>query len=231
MLASFLGCSLKSMRRVPLIRKLYFIGASIILLTWLFVRYTQETFTETCHHTEAFQDNLHSLASRVHNVLAALKLTHFLCYGSLWGQIRLSRSLPWESNVEFCVFNEELITKDEVYLQRVFKQHQLLLSYDSSEGLYSIMDPKIGGALVELVVFEENPQIGMMRRIGWKRRLLPPDCEAMSALDCFPTYLVSSPLPSREFGGYDLPVPREGIEIQKYHFPQNWWKEVLPKNC
>lgn len=65
MLASFLGCSLKSMRRVPLIRKLYFIGASIILLTWLFVRYTQETFTETCHHTEAFQDNLHSLASRL----------------------------------------------------------------------------------------------------------------------------------------------------------------------
>lgn len=95
----------------------------------------------------------------MHNVLAALKLTHFLCYGSLWGQIRLSRSLPWESNVEFCVFNEELITKDEVYLQRVFKQHQLLLSYDSSEGLYSIMDPKIGGALVELVVFEENPQV------------------------------------------------------------------------
>jgi hypothetical protein len=74
-------------------------------------------------------------------------------------------------------------------------------------------------------------QIGMLRRVGWKRRMLPPDCEGMTSLECFPPRLIAPPLPVKEFGGFVFPVPREGIEIQKYHYPDNWWKEVLPKNC
>lgn len=51
---------------------------------------------------------------RTHRLLTSLGLTHFLCYGSLWGQLRLSRSLPWEADVELCVLNEEMALKDEV---------------------------------------------------------------------------------------------------------------------
>lgn len=71
----------------------------------------------------------------------------------------------------------------------------------------------------------------MYKRIGWKRRVLPPDCKAMKSLECFPPRLIMPPLPKKEFGGYIFPVPREGIELQKYHYELNWWKEVKPTNC
>lgn len=205
---------------------------TIILLLWTILRQTHvKQFTQTCHHPEQFQEELHKLANRVHRVLAALGLTHFLCYGALWGQIRISRSLPWEADVEFCLLNEELAKHDEVFLIRTFKKHNLQMTYNSGEGLYVVKDPKFNGASVQLIVFEEDPLISMLRRVGWKRRMLPPDCEGMTSLECFPPRLITPPLPLKEFGGFVFPVPREGIEIQKYHYQDNWWKEILPKNC
>lgn len=28
-----------------------------------------------------------------------------------------------------------------------------------------------------------------------------------------------------------MPVPREGIELQKYHYPNDWWLEIKPTDC
>lgn len=96
---------------------------------------------------------------RVHHVLSALGLSHFLCYGSLWGQIRISRSLPWEADVEFCLLNEELAKNDEVFLVRTFKKHNLQLTYNSGEGLYFVNDPVLTGSSIQLIVFEEDPMV------------------------------------------------------------------------
>lgn len=96
---------------------------------------------------------------RVHHVLTTLGLSHFLCYGSLWGQIRISRSLPWEADVEFCLLNEELAKNDEVFLVRTFKKHNLLLIYNSGEGLYFVKDPAVTGSSIQLIVFEEDPMV------------------------------------------------------------------------
>lgn len=85
-----------------------------------------------------------------------MSLTHFLCYGSLWGQIRLSRSLPWAVSSQFCVRNEELTPLDEVYIRRVFDKHGLQIQYNSAEGMYDVVDPFINGAFVVLYVFEED---------------------------------------------------------------------------
>ncbi|XP_049794233.1 uncharacterized protein LOC126203893 [Schistocerca nitens] len=205
---------------------------TVTMLTWVVLKQMHtKAFTQTCHHPTNFQDDLHNLADRTHRVLSSLGLTHFLCYGALWGQIRLSRSLPWESDVEMCLRNEELARKDEVFLLRAFRKQGLQLAYDSAEGRYTVKDPQFTGGSVQLIVFEEDRMINMLRRVGWKRRVLPPDCESMDSLQCFPPRLITPPLPQKEFGGYVMPVPREGIEIQKYHYPSNWWKEVLPKNC
>lgn len=92
----------------------------------------------------------------VHHVLSTLSLTHFLCYGSLWGQIRLSRSLPWESTSQFCLRNEELIPLDEVYIIRAFDKHGLKIQYNSADGVYLVIDPYLNGVAVELYVFEED---------------------------------------------------------------------------
>uniref|UniRef100_A0A6V7JGT6 Uncharacterized protein n=1 Tax=Bracon brevicornis TaxID=1563983 RepID=A0A6V7JGT6_9HYME len=71
----------------------------------------------------------------------------------------------------------------------------------------------------------------MIRRVGWTRRVLPPDCELSPSLQCFPPQLVIPPLPAKQFGGHFMPVPREGIELQKYHYPKDWWLEMKPTDC
>jgi hypothetical protein len=109
---------------------------------------------------------------RVHRILSALGLTHFLCYGSLWGQIRISRSLPWEADVEFCLLNEELTKYDEVFLVRTFKIQSLQLTYNSGEGVYTVKDPTFGGASVQLIVFEEDPLVIYYCCILWNADVL-----------------------------------------------------------
>jgi len=72
----------------------------------------------------------------------------------------------------------------------------------------------------------------MFKRIGWKRRLLPPMCDWTPSLDCFPTYLIDKPfLPKKQFGNSFFNVPMGGIEIQKYHYADSWWKIIYTKNC
>nr|CAD7263243.1 unnamed protein product [Timema shepardi] len=216
------GRKLSSMRFTPTRLLLYICVLIIIIVVWMLFKKSQSLgFTRTCPHPEQFQDQLHQLADKVNRILSSLQLTHFLCYGSLWGQIRLSRSLPWEADVEFCLLNEELSLHDEVFLARAFKKHKLDMKYNSAEGLYMITDPQFEGGNIQLIVFEEDTTINMLRRVGWKRRMLPPNCEEMTSLECFPPRLIARPLPLKEFGGYILPVPREGIEIQKYHYQQS----------
>ena len=45
-------------------------------------------FTKTCVVPKAHRDGLHLLTQLVHGILEGLDVTHFLCYGSLFGQIR-----------------------------------------------------------------------------------------------------------------------------------------------
>ncbi|XP_059471955.1 uncharacterized protein LOC132194596 [Neocloeon triangulifer] len=218
----------------------------LILTTWLIISHSgpDHYIAQNCQNSEEFQDALHKLAKDTHDLLTGLGLTHALCYGALWGQIRMSRTLPWENDVEFCVLNEELMQKDEASIFSTFRRKQLQLSYDSVDGIYTVTNVAVeptsdlARAVVKLIVFEEDSKTarvpgskGMLRRVGWKRRVMPPDCEGIAILECFPPNLVTPPLPERNFGGFFMPVPREGVEIQKYHYIDNWWKEVIPKNC
>lgn len=76
--------------------------------------------------------------------------------------------------------------------------------------------------------FQQN----VYKRIGWRHRILPPHCDWTSSLHCFPTHLVDDvPLPKRKLGKYMYSVPRGGADLQKYHYPENWWLEVKIKNC
>lgn len=101
--------------------------------------------------------------------MSTLSLTHFLCYGSLWGQIRLSRSLPWEVSAQFCLRNEELIPLDEVFILRSFDKHGLQIQYNSAEGVYNVIDPYINGAIVQLYVFEEDKLVSVILNISLEK--------------------------------------------------------------
>lgn len=219
--------------RVKLRRAVYIIAlSSTIIVIWILLHRSNPEYTKTCELPASYQTNLLNVSYRVHDVLDILRLTHCLCYGALWGQIRQSTTLPWESDVEFCVINKELAAFDENFIIQVFKKHKMTFVYDSAEGMYLITDEDSQkGAKIKLVVFEEDPKLDVMRRVGWKRRVLPPNCEDSKSLDCFPVHLLRKPLPMKSFGWKKLPVPWEGLEILKYHYPDTWWKEVIPFNC
>lgn len=188
-------------------------------------------------------------------VLAKLGIVHFLCFGGLWGQARIGRALPWVRKVELCLVDN---LRDDALITKAFRQAGLAATYLHAAGIYRVQEQEVGedAPRVEIVVFEEDVKVRwnfetpfqirvifvtnlsnlliqaqMVRRVGWTRRVLPPDCELSPSLQCFPPQLAITPLPIKQFGSHMLPVPREGIELQKYHYPDNWWLEIKPKDC
>ncbi|XP_057325932.1 uncharacterized protein LOC130667987 [Microplitis mediator] len=183
-----------------------------------------------CSVPEEFTERLHELVYRVHLVLTKLGIVNFLCFGALWGQVRIGRALPWARKIELCLVDT---MRDDVLITKAFRDAGLSATYMYTSGIYRVQEHEIGeaSARVEIIVFEQDTVTQMMRRVGWTRRVLPPDCELSPSLQCFPPQLVIPPLPAKQFGGRLIPVPREGIELQKYHYPNNWWLEIKPTDC
>ncbi|XP_066593950.1 uncharacterized protein [Prorops nasuta] len=190
----------------------------------------QEIPRQPCSVPEEFTEKLHDLAYRAHLVLAKLGIVHFLCLGGLWGQVRIGRALPWARKVELCLVDT---LRDDVLITKAFREVGLSATYLHAAGVYRIQENEVeeNAPKVEVVVFEEDAVTQMVRRVGWTRRVLPPDCEFSPSLQCFPPQLAIPPLPNKQFGGRLMPVPREGIELQKYHYPNDWWLEIKPTDC
>ncbi|XP_052861978.1 uncharacterized protein LOC128268797 [Anopheles cruzii] len=214
---------------------------SYTIIHWWQLKLDQKSvghpFQHTCNKTEMYRHELERLFERVHRLLVQHGLTHFLCYGSLWGQIRMARMLPWREKAEFCILNDELLRHEEARFMRNFHSNELRIHYLHSEGIYRIFANEPTSRhysvppFVELIVFQLDDTQGMYKRIGWKRRILPPQCDWTPSLDCFPVNLLQGSLPSRPLGNSLYTVPMGGIELQKYHYPENWWKDVNVRNC
>lgn len=182
------------------------------------------------------------LAERVHRALQILEVQHFICYESLWASLYNEGPRPWEHTVEMCVIGNALTNQDEGFIARFFRTQDLVLDYNMLEGAYvvklvdTVNFPGLPNAVgpdvsARLVLFQQRSG-SMMRKAGLKRALLPDDCEN-PLLECFPSLLVLPPLSEIKFGPHQLfPAPREGIEIQKYHYPEDWWlQRKIPSAC
>ncbi|XP_066975542.1 uncharacterized protein [Macrobrachium rosenbergii] len=177
---------------------------------------------------------LYPLLSTVSNLLTQMSITHFLCYDSLWGAVQESGPLPWDAHGHLCALNEKVSAHDEADLLRAFRRQGLALEYSSAEGEYiirnsSAVTEKWELPTVRIVLFEEDDRVHMLRRVGWRRRVLPPDCDAHPSLQCFPPKLVAAPLPLRPFGPLSLPAPREDMDLLKFHYPETWWRPLQPQ--
>lgn len=182
-----------------------------------------------CNHGPEVQDKLRDLLIRTKESLDSLALTYFLCYHSLWGVLKMKTVLPWIDYLEICLINDELAPMDEAFIFRVFKREGLLINYVSSQGLYLVNDVTTTEPLIKLILFEKDSMTGQYRRVGWKNRLVPPNsCEA---IHCFPPLLIEKPLPTANLLQVEMFVPREEVEIQKYLFPDNWWRDIEPEEC
>lgn len=163
------------------------------------------------------------LLQKLTDLLKKQRITFFLCYGSLWGAIRYQRSLEWDTDLDLCVLSEEIHAIDPSSLLNMFRWEDFALDYSAREGKYEV---RFGKATADLVVFEPSSDGLWMERIGWESRLF-------SNLESnhFPAELIKRPLPTVRFHNLQVPAPREEIEIMKYFYPDDWWKEVRPPGC
>lgn len=152
----------------------------------------------------------------------------------------------WDRSVEFCIIGDELTRQDTSLVNRLFKTQDLILEYDVLDGTYWIKlssdarhsgvppaQPNTLDVSARLIQFQHSKLSDtVMRKAGLKRSLLPEDCDNSPLLECFPSRLALSPLPLIKYGSHNLPGPKEGIEIQKYHYPDDWWlQRKIPPTC
>ena len=175
-----------------------------------------------CSYPEEQRKDIMELASIVHQVLTKEVISHTLCYGSLWGALRGKSMLPYDPDLDFCVYNEDLGKVDEQYFYRIFRKEGVGISYSAYDGVYTV---SYGRATGELVLFELSDDFVFLQRVGAARLLQEENRER------FPSKFMAPPLPKLEFGPHNIPVPAGGIEIQKYFYPEDWWKEIKPKGC
>ncbi len=69
---------------------------------------------------------------------------------------------------------------------------------------------------------------GVMKRVGIEAYVFFVN---YNTYHNFPARLLEPPLSANEFCGVNFSVPNNRIEIQKYHYPDDWWLERKPKSC
>jgi len=67
-----------------------------------------------------------------------------------------------------------------------------------------------------------------MERVGWEKRIFP---HLYVGYQNFPFQLIEEKLPEHKFNGIMFNIPHQEYELQKYLYPENWWKEIKPRGC
>ncbi|XP_037083112.1 uncharacterized protein LOC119103854 isoform X1 [Pollicipes pollicipes] len=174
------------------------------------------------------RDDLESSAQEAGLVLDMLQLRYWLCYGSLWGQLHERRNPAWESDVELCVLREQATDDRQDSLVTQLEAAGFTAELDARRGLLDVYRSDGTPGLVQLIFFAPDSVNKMYRRDGWLHRSLGADCTAEPELHCFPARLVAAPLKRRAFGHYEMPVPWVGFELQKYLYPDSWYRDYAP---
>jgi len=220
-----------SLRRVTYLTTfiLFFVG-----LMQLLSRSQQQEHLR-CIKPPAYQVQLNQIAVKIHLALHSMDLVHFICWETLWASLYNDGPRSWDSAVEFCLLDRDFHKYKEVLMHQKFAAQGLVLHYKYLEGTYHVglLHQEEDGAHGILYLYEPGwgkDAAMLMRHKGWKRKFLPADCE-LPSLECFPKHLASPPLPLVTFGGSSLPAPREEIEIQKYHYPDDWWLQRKIATC
>lgn len=200
---------------------LYIAALLVLFYVWSWVRNPYQPPTCTTMSEDTYQKDMHRFTHKIHTILDRLNIKHFLCYNALWGQIRYRRMFHWQSQIEICV-----VRKDANHfngLEEVFQDEDIDIIYKSRKAEFLLNTEHIRGQ-VNLILFQLDEDSSSYYRPGWQYSVVPADV--------FPANLINSKeLPLKPFGGYQLPVPLHDVEIQKYHFPDTWWKAEDPVFC
>lgn len=111
-------------------------------------------------------------------------------------------------------------------LKLILASKGIHIHYSSWGGFYRVTS---GNARADLMIFDTFDNNGYMERVGWEAYLFFINYKKMHA---FPAELIRKPLPAMKFANIPgMPVPHHGLEMQKFHYPYDWWKESKPIGC
>lgn len=180
--------------------------------------------TIICKHNPNTLAKFENLTKLLDAALRELKVTYFLCYGSLWGALRHKKTLFWDRNLDFCALYDDIYSLSSSTIRDVFSKYELSYYYYSKRGKYVIKYDEVSA---EITLFERVND--HLERIGWHRVF---NRDFYENYQKFPYYLIDKkPLPLEDFNNIKVPVPHNSFEIQKYIYPDNWWLIVKPMGC
>ena len=185
---------------------------------------------QPCEYVDDIEkEQLLDMAYTVHEILDCLGIEHWLMYGSVFGAVRVNGPLPWDDDVDIG-FNGSgtfaLMTFEEFikpFKAKGLKVHHKRWITSNVMKVYKEAQSRIK---VDLTAFYNYN--GRMKRAGLETWILALNYNRYHS---FPVRLVEKPLPQVPFGNFTMPIPREGIEIQKHLYPDDWWEEVKPVTC
>jgi len=150
---------------------------------------------------------------------------HLFVYCSLWGGLRYNGPLPWDNDFDFGVLYNEITKHSKQKLIQKFKTFGIHCYYTQWSRFFSVMRSTARG---DVMIFSDFYNTGWMHRIGWESYIFFLNYRNYHK---FPARLVKLPLEDNPFGLVNISVPHNSVEIQKYHYPQDWWKIKRPKGC
>ena len=178
---------------------------------------------------EERKQQLINMAYTVHKILDDFGIEHWLMYGSVFGALRSQGPLSWDDDVDIGFRGSGVfasMTWDEFIKPFEAKGLKVWHKRWITSNVMKVYNDNLPHIKVDL--FAMYNYRGWMKRAGLETWIFALN---YNLHDTFPAQLVETPLPQVPFGGIMLPAPREGIEIQKYLYPDDWWMEVKPVTC
>lgn len=118
---------------------------------------------------------------------------------------------------------EELNKINEEAFVSKFKSKGIEIFYRPWFGAYRITRGRARG---DLMIFKNYS--GTMNRIGIESYVFYQNYRKHHI---FPSRFIEGALPKVNFCGIEMPVPKGGLEFQKYHYQGDWWLEKKPFGC
>ena len=148
-------------------------------------------------------------------------------FSRLFGAIRYHNPVPWDNDIDMLVLDKEIHALDFATIKQKFTARGMDIYYRTWLGTYRVTRGTFARA--DLMVFRNTYLGDSMCRTGLEPWILFVN---HFRFHTFPARLIDrKPLGKLPFAGVNVSVPNEGMEIQKYCYPYDWWKEVKPRGC
>jgi len=171
-------------------------------------------------------EDMRWLGREVQSVLELTGVSYFLLYGSLWGALRIQDILPWDIDIDMGI-NQDTMPVSIKHVVKEMNKRGLTCFFNSWTGVIEVYSGRYKSQ-VDIMLYSDTYGSGTMHRVGWETYLTSIHYRSHHS---FPYKLISGTLPTLPFIKTVWPVPQGGNEIMKYHYPDDWWKEVKPEGC